>query len=197
MPEPTPAASPVTLPFPRADRYHDAQEQVLSRMRSGRLSDTTRGAAIAALEDAFAELAQTRYALSFNSGTASLHGGLHAAGARPDAGVAVSPMTWISALTAVFHAGSYPIFCDLEPGSPNLAPTALSAAGPDASAALVTHAWGIPARMDALLAAADVPLIEDCSHAHGALYLGKAPGVQPAASALRTRKPSAAARVAY
>ena len=172
------AAPAVTLPFPRRPRYGDAEiTAVTTLMRSGSLSELARGPASAGLEDAFRDLAGTAHALSFNSGTASLHIALHAiqhaADTSPDAGVVMSPMTWLSAITAAFHAGSFPVFADLAPGSPNLDPAAAVAAG--SPAVLITHAFGIPARMDefTLLPA---PVIEDCSHAHGALHHGRPVG---------------------
>jgi perosamine synthetase len=144
---------------------------------AGHLSETGRGPACAAIEEAFAGSVSSRYALSFNSGTASLHAALHAVGTGPgSAPVVVSPMTWISAITAVFHAGAVPVFCDIEPDSPNLSPTALDALRSPAAAVIVTHAWGIPARVDALAAAVSCPLIEDCSQAHGAIYRGRPVG---------------------
>ncbi|MCT9080443.1 DegT/DnrJ/EryC1/StrS family aminotransferase [Streptomyces fulvoviolaceus] len=171
MPEPTTAA--VGLLFPREDKYATAEQAVLRQLRSGRLSDTNRGPAIRALEEAFADLTDTDFALAFNSGTSALHAALHATGAHPEAGIAVSPMTWISAITATLHAGSFPVFCDLEPDGVNLDPTALAAVASSCSAAVVTHAWGIPARMDALAQTAEpLALIEDASHAHGAVYRG-------------------------
>jgi len=171
MPSRTPVK--VTLPFPRAPRYGPAERAAaLDLLNAGRLSDTGRGPAIAALEDDFAVLAGTHYALSFTSGTAALHGALHAVGAHPEAGVVTSPLTWISAIMVAFYAGSFPVFADVEAGSVNLDPTAVGAAG-DCSAVLVTHAWGIPARMDALIAATNAPIVEDCSHAHGARYRGR------------------------
>ncbi|MGP4029677.1 DegT/DnrJ/EryC1/StrS family aminotransferase [Actinomadura sp. 3N407] len=168
----TAAAPMVTMPFPRRPKYGDAEiTAATALLRSGSLSEIGRGPASAGLEDAFAELIGTTYALSFNSGTASLHAALnavqHAASTDLVAGVAMSPMTWISAITAAFHAGSYPVFADLAPHSPNLDPAAARATG--CSAVLVTHAWGIPARMDEF-AHQSVPVVEDCSHAHGALY---------------------------
>ncbi|MGK5544991.1 DegT/DnrJ/EryC1/StrS family aminotransferase [Streptomyces sp. URMC 127] len=167
----TDPARTVTLPFPKeSGRYRTAEQPVIEQLRTGRLSDTGRGPAVTELEDAFAALAGTRYALSFNSGTAALHAALHAIGASPAAGIATTPMTWISAITATFHAGSFPVFCDIEPDTPNLDPHALAALAPACSAALVAHAFGVPARMDALTTAAPLPLVEDCSHAHGALY---------------------------
>ncbi|MEU9168532.1 DegT/DnrJ/EryC1/StrS family aminotransferase [Streptomyces sp. NPDC048420] len=167
----------VGLPFPRENKYAAAESAVVERLRSGRLSDTNRGPAIQSLEDAFTDLTGARYALAFNSGTSALHAALHATGAHPEAGIAVSPMTWISALTATLHAGSFPVFCDVEPNGVNLAPAALAAAAPGCSAAVVTHAWGIPAPMDALGHIDEpVALVEDDSHAHGALYLGRPAG---------------------
>ncbi|MGW3227292.1 DegT/DnrJ/EryC1/StrS family aminotransferase [Kitasatospora sp. NPDC001095] len=167
----------VTLPFPREPKYGQAEKDaVLKLLDDGHLSEINRGPATNALEAAFSRLTGTRHALSFNSGTASLHAALHAVGANPEAGVAVSPMTWISAITAVFQAGSYPVFCDIESDSPNIAASAVSQVADECSAVLATHTWGIPARMDELAAATDLPIVEDCSHAHGALYQGRAVG---------------------
>ncbi len=167
----------VTLPFPREPKYGQAEKDaVLKLLDDGHLSEINLGPATNALEAAFARLTGTRHALSFNSGTASLHAALHAVGVGPEAGVAVSPMTWVSAITAVFQAGSYPVFCDIEPDSPNIAATAVAEAAGTCSAVLATHTWGIPARMDQLAAATELPIVEDCSHAHGALYQGRAVG---------------------
>lgn len=169
--------SAVTIPFPRTAKYGPAErEAVLAALESGHLSDIDRGPWITAIEDAFTELTGARHALSFNSGTASLHAALHGVGVGPHAGVVVSPMTWISAITAVFQAGSYPIFCDIEPNSPNLAADSLAHLPGTYSAVLATHAWGIPARMDDLAQATALPIVEDCSHAHGAVYRGRPVG---------------------
>jgi dTDP-4-amino-4,6-dideoxygalactose transaminase len=158
----------VTIPFPKRPKYGDAEITVVTELlRSGALSEIGRGPATAALEDAFAMAVGTTHALSFNSGTASLHAALHAVGASPERGVAMSPMTWISAITAAFQAGSFPVFADLEEDSPNLDAAGIDPAA--CSAILVTHAWGVPAAMDRFADLA-VPLVEDCSHAHGAAY---------------------------
>lgn len=167
----------VTAPFPRGIRYGPAErEAVLALMDTGRLSETGRGPATSALEDAYADLVGTRHALSFNSGTASLHAALHAVEVGPERGVAAAPMTWISALTAIFQAGSYPVFCDIEPSSPNISPGSAAAAAAECSAVLATHAWGIPARVDELTRDCRLPVVEDCSHAHGAVHAGRPVG---------------------
>ena len=175
------AAPHITMPFPRRPKYGNPEIAAVTEvMRSGSLSEIGRGPAAAGLEDAFRDLAGTTHALSFNSGTASLHAALHAVQhdgrTSPDAGVVMSPLTWLSAITATFHAGSFPVFADLAPGSPNLDPAAAtSAVAAGAQAVLVTHAYGIPALMDQF-APLPAPVIEDCSHAHGALYHGRPAG---------------------
>ncbi len=172
-----PSGSIVTEPFPRGIRYGPAErEAVLALMDTERLSETGRGPATSALEDAYADFVGTRHALSFNSGTASLHAALHAVEVGPERGVAAAPMTWISALTAIFQAGSYPVFCDVEPDSPNISPESAAAVAAECAAVLATHAWGIPARVDELTRDCDLPLVEDCSHAHGAVHAGRPVG---------------------
>jgi len=172
----TATAPLVKLPFPKQPKYGPAERAaVLQLLDTGHLSETTRGPATASIEDAFAALAGTAFALSFNSGTASLKAALHAVGARPDAGVLMSPMTWISPITAAFQVGSFPVFADVAAESANLDTCALTETG-DVSAVLVTHAWGLPADMDTLTAVAAVPVVEDCSHAHGARHAGRPVG---------------------
>jgi len=170
----------VTLPFPRTAKYGRAEQDVVQAlMVTGRLSETGRGPATAALENAFSALVGVDHSLAFNSGTASLHAALHAVGVHPEAGVATSPLTWISAITAAFHAGSFPVFHDLAPDSLTIDPDSLAnhRRSQEHSAVLVTHAYGIPADMDALLAATgSVPVVEDCSHAHGAAHRGRMVG---------------------
>lgn len=164
----------MTIAFPAAPKYGDAEIGAVARlMRAGRLSEVDRGPAVTALEDDFAAAIGTGRALSFSSGTAALHAALHAAGVNPGQGVIMSPMTWISAITAAFHAGSFPVFADLAEDSPNLDPAAIDPA--DCSAILVTHAWGIPAPVDKLTSL-QTPVIEDCSHAPGAAYQGRPVG---------------------
>ncbi|GIG63170.1 hypothetical protein Lfu02_75420 [Longispora fulva] len=166
----------VTLHFPKAEQYGPAEHEAVARvMASGLLSEIDCGPATRLLEERFAALAGTDLALSFNSGTASLHAAVHAVEVPPGAGVATSPLTWVSAITAIGHAGSFPVFCDVEPGTANISAAAVADNAGRVGAVLATHAYGIPVRLDAL-ARAGLPVIEDCSHAHGAVYRGRPVG---------------------
>jgi perosamine synthetase len=146
-------------------------------LMSGQLSDCGRGQFVAKMEDDFAAYFGTKYALSFSSGTASLHGALFAVGVRPGTEVLTANNTWVSGITAIFHAGGTPVFCDIKPGALHIDPADIRRkAGPHTKAVIVTHLWGIPADMDGILKVANdlkLGVVEDCSHAHGAKYKGR------------------------
>jgi len=144
---------------------------------SGELSDCGRGEVVARMEDDFAKYFGTKYALSFGSGTATVHGALFAVGVGPGTEVLTANNTWMSAIAAIMHAGGTPVFCDIKPGTFHIDPAEIRRkSGPHTKAVIVTHLWGIPADMDPILKVARklrLAVVEDCSHAHGARYKGK------------------------
>jgi perosamine synthetase len=146
-------------------------------MISRELSDIGRGPVVAAMEDSYARHFKTRYALSFSSGTASIAAALFAVGVRPGTEVLTTSNTWISAITAIAHAGGTPVFCDLKPNTLHIDPREIRRkAGPHTKAVIVTHLFGIPADMRPILDVAralKLAVIEDGSHAHGATYRGR------------------------
>lgn len=75
------------------------------------------------------------------------------------------------------HFGVKPVFCDVTQDG-NISPTAIEKAiTAKTKAVVVTHVWGIPCDMHAILAILDsrkdILLFEDCSHAHGARINGR------------------------
>src|SRR5690606_6507734 len=79
-----------------------------------------------------------------------------------------------------------PIFVDSEPDTWNICPNQLREAvqdriakGGKPKAIIVVHLYGMPAKMDEILAVAnefDIPVIEDAAEALGSIYKGKACG---------------------
>ena len=67
-----------------------------------------------------------------------------------------------------------PVFCEVDPKTLTADPDDVeSRITPKTKAICVVHVWGNPARMDrfqALRQRTGIPLIEDCSHAHGARF---------------------------
>jgi len=171
----------VTMPIPKWP--HIAEEEiaaVIKQMLTGTLSEVARSGIIAEFEDDFAAYQGRKYALSLSSGTASIHAALFAAGVKPGDEVLQTSNTWVSAITAIIHAGGIPVFCDVIPDGFTIDPDEIRRkAGPKTKAVIVTHLWGIPAEMDEILEVAEeknLIVIEDCSHAHGATYKGKKVG---------------------
>ena len=135
---------------------------------------------IAEFERKFAELCQTRYALAMNSGTATLHSAYFAVGVKPGTEVIVPSYAFFAAVAPVLQCGGTPVFCDIDERTLTADPDDVERRiTPRTRAICVVHMWGNPARMDRFAEIArrhNVALIEDCSHAHGATYLGRPVG---------------------
>lgn len=168
----------VTLPAPTYPMM--GAEEICAATRvlmSGNISDCSRGPVVGKMEDNFASYFGTKYALSFSSGTGSIHGALFAVGVKPGTEVLTVDNTWVSAITAIFHAGGVPVICDVKRGAFYIDPAEIKRkAGPHTKAVIVTHLWGIPADMDPILKVArelKLAVVEDCAHSHGGKYKGR------------------------
>jgi len=135
---------------------------------------------IGEFETAFREKVGTRYALAMSNGTATLHSAYFAAGVGPGAEVIVPSYTWHATITPILHCAATPVFCDIDPD------TLVADVGDIARkvtartrAVCVVHTWGNVVDMDPLMALAEehgLAVIEDASHAHGAMYRGRPVG---------------------
>jgi dTDP-4-amino-4,6-dideoxygalactose transaminase len=112
--------------------------------------------------------------LGMNSGTSPLHVACMAAGFGPGDEVIVPPFTFIASAWGVNYVGAKLVFADIEEGTFNLDPAALEAAiTPRTRGLVVVHLFGLPARMDEIMAIARrhrLFVIEDCAQAVGARY---------------------------
>lgn len=150
---------------------------VLGVLRRGAMSDLD---VTMAFEEEFAAWQGRRYALGFNTGTASLHAAMFAVGVGVGDEIICPSITyWASALQA-FALGATVVFADIDPTTLCIDPDDIAHRITDRTKAImVVHYLGHPADMDAILSVADayaVPVIEDVSHAHGGLYQGTKTG---------------------
>jgi perosamine synthetase len=131
-------------------------------------------------ERGFAARTRARYALLMNSGTATLHSAFFAVGVKPGDEVIVPPYTFFASAAPILHLGGVPVFCDLDDRTLTADPDDVEARITSRTRAIcVVHVWGNPARLERFVEIARrhrVALIEDCSHAHGALYQGRSVG---------------------
>jgi len=135
---------------------------------------------IADFERQFAQLTGSRYALAMNSGTAALHSAYFALGVKPGTEVIVPGYTFFATAAPILQCGGRPVFCDVDPETLLADPDDVERRiTPRTRAICVVHLWGNPAPMDQFVEIArrhNLGLIEDCSHAHGALYRNRAVG---------------------
>jgi len=132
-------------------------------------------------ERSFAQTLGYPAALGLSSGTAPLHMACLMAGFGPGDEVITTPFTFISSAWGISYTGARPVFADIDPETYNLDPQKLEAAiTPRTKGIVVVHLFGLPARMDEIMAVArkhGLFVIEDCAQAVGAHYRGTPVGL--------------------
>lgn len=134
------------------------------------------------------------HAAALSSGTAALHLGLVLLGVQPGDYVICQSMTFSASANPITYLGAIPVFVDSEPDTWNMCPQALGDAiracaegrvpGHEGRAALPkailpVHLYGMPAKMQEIMAVADrygIPLLEDAAEALGSKLAGQACG---------------------
>jgi dTDP-4-amino-4,6-dideoxygalactose transaminase len=175
---------PPAISVPHRDRWERLGEQeiagVVALLERGRESVGAIYSEIDAFEEEFRGLTGSRFVLAQCNGTSTLHSAVFAAGIKPGDEVLVPSYTWHASITPILHCGGTPVFCEIDPESHTLDPRdAERRITPRTRALIVTHVYGNPAEMDAIVDLArrhDLVVIEDCSHAHGATYAGQQVG---------------------
>ena len=121
-----------------------------------------------------------------SAGTAALHLALIQCGVKHADEVICQSMTFSASANPIAYCGAIPVFIDSEKDTWNMCPVALEEAiadriskGKKPKAIIVVHLYGMPAKMDEIIAIAqkhDIPVIEDAAEALGSTYKGKACG---------------------
>lgn len=131
-------------------------------------------------------LGENVHVAALSSGTAALHLALIQLGVEAGDEVICQSMTFAASANPIIYLGAQPVFIDSEAETWNMCPDALrtaledrSQAGVKPKAIIVVHLYGMPAKMDEIMALADaygVPVIEDAAEALGSKYKGRACG---------------------
>lgn len=147
---------------------------VLAVLRDG---DLSLHPVIRGLEDDYRQRFGVRHALAHAIGTLALLAAFRAAGLGPGDEVIVPSATWWASAVPALWLGAVLVFAESEAVSAGLDPADVEQRiTPRTRALVVVHLWGIPSRMDELLVIArrhGLTVIEDASHAHGALWRGR------------------------
>ena len=107
--------------IPIAKPFMDEEEikAVAKVIRSGTIAQ---GPKVRELEEKFAKLCSTKYAIAVNSGTAALHASLNAAGIKQGDEVITTPFTFIATANTILMQSAKPVFVDIEENTFNIDP---------------------------------------------------------------------------
>lgn len=121
--------------------------------------------------------------VALSSGTAAIHLALVTAGVSFGDEVICQSMTFAASANPITYIGAMPVFIDSEPDTWNIDPDLLKECiidrkkqtGKYPKAIIVVHLYGMPAKMDRVVAIADefgIPVIEDAAEAIGSEFNG-------------------------
>lgn len=126
------------------------------------------------LEDDYRKFSGQPYALAHCNGTAALLAAFFALDLRPGDEVLVPSATFWASVLPLSWVGAIPVFCESEGERLGLDPEDLERkVTPRTRAVVVVHLWGMPSRMTEIFAFAakhDLKIVEDASHAQGAIW---------------------------
>jgi UDP-4-amino-4,6-dideoxy-N-acetyl-beta-L-altrosamine transaminase len=165
------------LPYGRQTIEEDDVGAVVAVLRSDWI---TTGPKIAEFEEAFAARVGARYAVSFSSGTAALHGAAYAAGLGAGDEAVTTPLTFCATANCLLYVGATPVFADVRCDTLTLDPDDVARRLSARTRAILPVDYaGHPADLTALGALAErrgLVVIEDAAHALGATHAGRPVG---------------------
>lgn len=124
------------------------------------------------------------HVVALSSGTAAIHLGLLQLGVGPGDEVICQSFTFAASANPIRYLGASPVFIDSEIETWNMSPDLLRIAikdrikltGKKPKAIIPVHLYGMPARMDEIMAIANeygIPVLEDAAEALGSEYKGR------------------------
>ena len=128
------------------------------------------GEPVERLEEAVADVSNTKYAIGCANGTDAILLALRALDIGRGDEVITTPFTFFATAGTVHNVGATPVFVDIEPQTFNISPEAIAAAiGPKTKAVIPVDLFGQMAPIERIEAVANgLPIIEDAAQTIGA-----------------------------
>lgn len=137
--------------------------------------------------DLKAFVGQDKEVVALSAGTAAVHLALIACGVSQGDEVLVQSFTFCASSNPITYLGAKPVFIDSESDTWNMDPLLLEEAikdrisktGKKPKAIVLVYLYGMPGKIDELMAVArkyDIPVIEDAAEGLGSLYKGQVCG---------------------
>lgn len=168
------------IPYARQNISGEDVQAVIDVLQSDWL---TQGPTIETFENRMATYCGANHAVAVNSATSALHIACLAAGLGPGDRLWTTPNSFVASANCALYCGAEVDFVDINPQTLNLDPSLLeaklesaAAAGRLPKAVIPVHFAGEPCDMAEIAACCrryGVAIIEDASHAVGAIYQGR------------------------
>ena len=146
-------------------KYLGNEKKYLNKVLQAESWSATSGSWNALLEQKFAEKFNSKYAISMNSGTATLHAALEALGVKRGDEVITPGLTVIMDTTSILHANAIPVYADVDEETFNIDPVDVEKKITSKTKAIIAVAlYGLPSNLKELKLLSkkyNIPLIED------------------------------------
>ncbi len=168
--------------FPELDEWKQITEEEAKVAYDMTLRNELSGGTpvVREFEKEWREWIGTKYAITTCNGTSTLYSAFFGLGVGPGDEVICPTYTWICTIASAIMLGARPVFCESDPETLLVDPEDIRRRITDKTAAIVVvHLWGNVCDMDPIMEISEetgIPVVEDCSHAHGAEYKGRPVG---------------------
>ena len=161
-------------------RFDEREYAYIKEVLHSGFASGTSGNMNTRLERAFAQKFGRRFAITFNSGTTTLHAALWALGVRYGDEVILPPLTVISCMNAVLYCNAIPVFADIDPDTFLLDPEDVRKKITSKTKAIMpVHLYGQVCNMTEIMAIAreyGLGVVEDCAQCYLGTHQGKIGG---------------------
>jgi len=161
-------------------RFNNNERKYIEEVLSSGFASSTSGTMNTRLEEAFAKKHNKEFAISFNSGTTTLHASLWAFGVKYGDEVLVPSITVISCMNAILYCNAIPVFVDVDPDTFLMCPKDLeSKITTKTKAIMPVHLYGQMCDMTKIMSIAkkySLSVVEDCAQCYLAEHQGELSG---------------------
>lgn len=161
-------------------RFDEREYNYVKEVLDTGFASSTCGNMNTRLEEAFARRFGTNFAVTFNSGTTTLHAALWAMGVGYGDEVIVTPLTVISCMNAILYCNAIPVFADVDPTTFLMDPEDVKKKiTPRTKAIMAVHLYGQVCNMTEIMTIAkehNLKVLEDCAQCYLGTHKGRLGG---------------------
>tara|TARA_Y100000591_G_scaffold333291_1_gene375399 strand:+ start:12667 stop:13869 length:1203 start_codon:yes stop_codon:yes gene_type:complete len=161
-------------------RFDEREYKYIKEVLDSGFASGTSGNMCTRLEQAFAKKFNQKYAITFNSGTTTLHAALWSMGVRYGDEVITTPLTVISCMNAILYCNAIPVFADIDPDTFLIDPKSIKEKITSRTKAIMpVHLYGQVCDMTEIMKIAkehNLYVLEDCAQCYLGTHKGKLGG---------------------